>query len=396
MKHINMKHTDKKIKNITAVVLTGALIAAPCTALAASPEFARTAEEWATLQDNVLEYGEIEDLVHEYNPTVQKNQIELEKFRRDYGMTNSEWADRYRELANELEDDLNYPDIDDTSYATIMSSIVTSEMQIETWRETADDALEDYEVYYLTYMQEEKQIAQNAQDDMIAYYADQVALQSDLTNREILEVSYEDAVARQSLGSATYTTVLLAEQDLQDNAEAIQQDETAIESAKENLLVELGWSYSSDPEIMPLPPLDFEHIATMNPDIDREQAIANNYTLRINQRKYDNARAQDNIDSLAKTIASNEQMIGASLNSLYSAVLSAQAAYELAQSEYELEVRDLSSAERQYSLGNISRIEYLTQQNTTQMKEIAVQSAYLSLFQAVQNYDWAVKGLANA
>ena len=45
----------------------------PVTALAASPEFARTTEAWAKLRDNVLEYDELEDLIHEYNPTVQNN-----------------------------------------------------------------------------------------------------------------------------------------------------------------------------------------------------------------------------------------------------------------------------------------------------------------------------------
>ncbi len=390
-----MKRINKKIKNMTALVLAGALIAAPGTALAASPEFARTAEEWAALQDNVLEYGEIEDLVHEYNATVQKNQIELDKFRNDYGMTNSEWADRYRELASDLEDDLDYPSVDDSSYASTMTSIVTSEMQIEQWRETADDALEDYEVYYLTYMQEEKQIAQTAQDDMVDYYAKQVTLQSDIRNREMLEATYQNAVSRQALGATTQTEVLLAEQNLQLNSEALEEDETAIETTRENLLVLLGWNYNAEPEIMPLPPINFEHIAEMNPDVDKETALENNYTLRINQRQYDNARAQDNKDLLAKSISENEQMIGADLNNLYTSVLSAQLDYELAQSEYELEQRNLVSAEREYSLGSISRMEYITQQNTTAMKEIDVWTAYLDLFQAIQDYDWAVKGLAS-
>ncbi len=385
----------KHIKTVTALVLTGALLAAPCTALASSPEFARTAEEWASLQDDVLEYGEIEDLVQEYNATVQRNQIELESFRRDYGMTNDEWARRYRELADDLEDDLDYPSVDDSTYASVMSSIVTSEMQIESWREMADDALEDYEVYYLQYLQEEKQIAQTAQNDMIDYFAKQVTLQSDLKNREMLEASYQNAVSREALGSATHTEVLLAQQNIQLNDQALEEDQSDIEVTKENLLVLLGWKYSADPVIMPLPPIDFEHIAQINPEVDREEAIANNYTLRINQRKYENARAQDNKDSLARTITENEQMIGADLNTLYSSLLSYQVAYELAQSEYELEVRNLASAEREYAYGSISRMDYITQQNTTAMKEIAVWTAYLDLFQAVQDYDWAVKGLAS-
>ena len=41
----------------------------------ASPSFAYSAEVWAKLQDNNLEYDEITNLVHEYNATVLNNQI---------------------------------------------------------------------------------------------------------------------------------------------------------------------------------------------------------------------------------------------------------------------------------------------------------------------------------
>ena len=51
-------------------------ISAPARVLASSPEFSRTAEEWSALQDDNLEYSEIADLIHEYNPTVQNNQYE--------------------------------------------------------------------------------------------------------------------------------------------------------------------------------------------------------------------------------------------------------------------------------------------------------------------------------
>ena len=59
----------KKIRAAAAVLTAAVLMSAgSMTAFASSPEFARTAEEWASLQDNRLEYGEIEGLVEEYNP----------------------------------------------------------------------------------------------------------------------------------------------------------------------------------------------------------------------------------------------------------------------------------------------------------------------------------------
>ena len=43
-----------------------------------SPEFAYSAEKWAALRDDRLEYEEIADLVHEYNNTVLQNAIDFQ------------------------------------------------------------------------------------------------------------------------------------------------------------------------------------------------------------------------------------------------------------------------------------------------------------------------------
>ena len=53
----------------------------PVTAWAGTPEFAYTAEQWASLRDNQLEFTEIADLIHVYNNTVIQNQLEYEDFR---------------------------------------------------------------------------------------------------------------------------------------------------------------------------------------------------------------------------------------------------------------------------------------------------------------------------
>ena len=66
----------KKWKQISACCLAAVLAAAAPTgtAWAGSPEFARSAEEWAKLRDNVMEYDELAGLIHEYNVTVQNKQ----------------------------------------------------------------------------------------------------------------------------------------------------------------------------------------------------------------------------------------------------------------------------------------------------------------------------------
>ena len=91
----------KRAKRLAGAVLAaGAITAMPFQAFAQrSPEFAYSAEKWATLRDNKLEFDEISDLVHEYNPTVVQNEISY----KDYLTKNrDDVAQDYYDKANEI------------------------------------------------------------------------------------------------------------------------------------------------------------------------------------------------------------------------------------------------------------------------------------------------------
>ena len=137
-----------------------------------------------------------------------------------------------------------------------------------------------------------------------------------------------------------------------------------------------------------------DRIAAMNPDADKAQAIENSFTMKTNKRKLENAKAPDIREDLEETIREAEQNIGASLQTSYQNVVAAQASYELAQAQAALSQQNFATAQRQFDLGNLSRLDYVTQKNTTETAQLAVETARLNLFQAVQNYDWAVNGLA--
>ena len=71
-KGVEMRKTAAAV--VAAVLAAGTAavsVSAALPAYASSPEFARSAEEWAALKDNKIEYWEIEGLIQEYNPTVQ-------------------------------------------------------------------------------------------------------------------------------------------------------------------------------------------------------------------------------------------------------------------------------------------------------------------------------------
>lgn len=387
----------KRLKQALTLGLAGTMLAAaPGAAFAASPEFARSAEEWAKLQDNTIEYDEIADLIHEYNATVQKNAIDLSKFRKDYGESNDEWADRYRELADDLEASLSYPDVEDTSYASVMTAIVTSEMQIDNWRKSADEAVDDYMTYYYNYASAEAMLTSNAQQQMIAYYVNQLQLELDQKNQELLNETYQSVQTQKSLGMATDVDVLTAEENVRNANKAILDDQNTMENNQEKLFVALGWKHDDRPTVGSLPEPDFNRIAAMDPAKDKEQAVENSYTMKINKRKLENAKSDETKETLEKTIREDTQSIGASVTSSYQNVLAAKASLELKEAQAALQEKTMQTTERQYQLGMIGRLDYLRQNYACESAKIQAKTAKYNLLQAIQSYDWVLNGLANA
>ena len=134
-------------KQISACCLAAVLAAGPAgTAWAGSPEFARTAEEWARLRDNVMEYDELAGLIHEYNVTVHNNQVDYNKKRQDGDVTSDEIAQAYRDAADEYWSEIDGED--PVSDAGKRASARQAE-------KSADNNVEDLTVYRMTYVQTE-------------------------------------------------------------------------------------------------------------------------------------------------------------------------------------------------------------------------------------------------
>jgi outer membrane protein TolC len=379
----------RKWKQISAFCLAAALTVSgsAATAWAGSPEFARTPEEWAKLRDNVMDYNELAGLIHEYNVTVQKNQLDINDKKKDDRITGDQYAQYYRDAANDYRDMITGDD--PVSDASGVANANRSEA-------LADNNVEDLKVYQLTYDQEEANLVVTAQSSMIAYYQQKYELESTKSSLEFLEAAYQSAIVRQNAGMATQADVLGALESVQSTQASIDKLTSSVEETRQKLCVMLGWKYNDTPDILEIPAVNMERIAAMNPDTDKESALSSNYTLKINMRKLENAVGDVTKQTLNRTIANNEQNIGSDLTKRYRAVLQAKAAYDQAGAELALESKNMDTAQRKYDLGALSKLDYLKQKNAFDTKNLAIKTSELALFQAVQNYDNAVNGLASA
>ncbi len=195
----------KQVKQIAALAAAGLMgAAASVTSLASSPEFARSEAEWESLRDNVLEYEEIADLIHEYNVTVQNNQYEYNEFIKDYGKTKEDVSDAYRDMADKLEASMTGED------GMGMISDFQLEQQAKTLREQADDNLEDSRIYSLNYAQAEAALVLSAQSKFLSYHKSRLELDSARMQKKILENNHALAQTQLQAGTATEIEVLNA------------------------------------------------------------------------------------------------------------------------------------------------------------------------------------------
>lgn len=172
--------------------------------------------------------------------------------------------------------------------------------------------------------------------------------------------------------------------------------EQQVENTRQSLIVMCGWKGSDQPQIGAVPETELSVIDEIDLEADMQLALENNYTLRVNKRKLENAKDADNKEKLQKEVASNERQIQLSVTNAWQSLQTAKRTYEQAISEKELEEQKVNQSMQKWNAGMITQYEYESAQITMQIKELAVRTALLELTEALETYRWNVNGLANA
>lgn len=361
------------------------------------------------LRDNVLEYDEIEQLIELYNPTLKnlketysdtrdsyKDVVKLKSQIYDGSGMLSEKADELSGTAAMFENLLGYQSmVTPGTYGELLYTSEVLAQQAEQMTLSADSLTAVTPEMLRIKMLDSTRAAliSGVQSAMIGY--EQLLLQKEVLTDSIglLEAVYTSTQTQAAVGLATENAVLTAKQNL----EAVQANMITIDAneikIRQSLCTLLGWEYNGTPEIQKVPEADLSRIDGMNPETDKEAAVANNFTLKYNRLEYEELTTgsveQMNME---RTIEEQTATISSSLVNLYNDVLQKRNEYQTAVAAFELEKTKMDAAERKMQVGTIGRLEYLQQKNAYVTKEIAVKTADLALFQAMETYDWAVKG----
>ena len=142
-----------------------------------------------------------------------------------------------------------------------------------------------------------------------------------------------------------------------------------------------------------IPPADPRQAEELNLEEDTKKAINNNVDI-INER-HNSARGTAAAENKAWKTGEMEENVKIQMKQLYETVLQAKTAYDAAAAGLASAEIVWSNSQAQYAMGMLSKAEFLQREAAYMEKKVGFASADLSLFQALQAYEWAVKGIVS-
>lgn len=390
-----MNYLSGKCRAAAVFGLALAVSCAGTSAAWASPEFAHSSEKWASLRDNVLEYGELADLIHEYNATVINNRMEYDEYR---GKDHDDMKNAYQDIADKMAASsdriLDSVNEEQPGYGSAAASAISARLSAEQNQEMADQQNEDGRVKKLEYDRQEAVLVQEAQTKMLSYWQREKQDPA-LREAESLARSQYNAVAvKAAQGMATQADLLSAKEKAEAALAAIETNNKERDGLRRELCVMTGWNYDAQPDIREIPAPGQEEADNINLEADKEAALVNNYTQAANERRLSFTGNGSQWELMNHKVENGSLQIEADVEAKYKLLKQAQADFVQAEGELEVAVQNARSAERRYSLGTISRNEMTETQGGLASKQSTRDVAGLKYRQALEDYRWAVNGLA--
>ena len=344
---------------------------------------------WARLQDNILEYDEIADLVENYNPTYRQVFEQIDMNAQIFKDAAQELRDAAEEAQSDAKDVKNDNEI---MYKTLQGAAKGYREAARQFDKAVDSIYNNLEVRH-NLSRIRKMTTSGIQQMIIGYYQALASEELVATAAELAQAAYDSTVTQFSIGMATATDVQAAEKSLQGAKAQQQALQDGLDSLLHQIRMMTGWSYDSDMVLGEVPEPDLDRIATMNPENDLERAIGNNYTL-INLRSM-SGKGTVNRNIKFGLMDDAEGRVKVELESLYQSILEGKTAYEAAITAFQAAQITMDGNELKNQMGMLGRLEYLQLKLAYLQQKAALTTAALNLRQDMENYDWAVQGLAD-
>ena len=335
------------------------------------------------LEDNIINYDEIDDLVHEYNPNVLS------------------WWNSYKnnKTATEVYDD--YMD----SYYRIMDSADSSESDAATARLyaqaysiklLADNNTNDSIISFWNYQIDEIKLCLDARKKFINYYITYY-------NEKIAELNANEARrlanaanVKHQVGLETELTFLQSNKNADDAVANLDLAKSNHAVADKNLKIACGKSVSNDVVIGAIPNtrVDINTIDLLN---DIEKAKVNNIYLKTYNRAFKNANTEEMKNYNQILVDYANEAITSSVKNYYDILNNQVSSLTTRETSSVLMAQQLSKAKADLANGKISEADYQTSVYNAEVSKIQVDIQLLNVLSAYEDYRYAVyMGIAQA
>ena len=114
-------------------------------------------------------------------------------------------------------------------------------------------------------------------------------------------------------------------------------------------------------EIGSLPDVDTSAVSSINVDSDIQTAIANNYSIKITERRLANSQSENNRATYTSTLSNQKDTVSTNVKNAYNSLVLAEDSYGQAKTSYELAEKERAAAELRLSAGTITKKTYAKQ-----------------------------------
>ena len=351
-----------------------------------------TEQRWQQLMDDRLEYEEIGDLVHTFNPAIVSAWSNLTDNTRlmDTIVDNLHAGQRDMErLKSNAKTDGDFE-----GYANYYMQEMILKSVAKSMHDSAERMKRPVTAQNRPLRAAERQVTAGVQQLMIACgsLAEQRAIVAE--SAAMYEKLLADANARLAVGMATAADVQSAQTSYLQAQSQLSAIDASAWQLKKNLILLCGWSADADPEIGPVPEPDPARIEGMDPDADLVKTIAHSQDI-INFRHEDHSLSTYSKNVRHETEETMNQNLLVNLRTQYQKVLSAREAWDAARSGLQAAEITKNAADLQYQLGMLSTAQYLGALTQYQSAKTAMLTASSTFFQALETYDWMLNGVSS-
>ncbi len=361
---------------------------------------------WGRLQDDTIDYDEIENLVEyrsilaqQQNSSIQNYAININEI---VGYLESSMDDINAEISN-LKDLRNETsDAAEKAYYTAMinalSSMISSsgsnnQSSLSNSKATAQQNLKSIASKVKQALHGTKVTVTTGMNSAFIGYQTLNALESIYEKQvEYYQTTYDKTVKQQSVGSATALEVKVAEANLKSAQNTLASNSEQLRNIKEQMALLLGWGTADLDRVTigEMPAYDPSYMALRNLQNDIEEAKKHNVDYGTAAGTVD----KDITGYTETDISRNEarENLNITMSSLYNTAIEAGANYEAAQAGYIVAKRQKEAAERSYAAGLMGSAEYSGAIAQYIASEAQATMSAIDASAAVLNYQAALKG----